>query len=285
MKLLRHHYGKSRIQLLKIIRDGRTHSVKEFDVTVMLEGSFESSYTSEDNRAVVATDSMKNIVYALAKDHMEQEAEKFALILTSHFLKCYSQVSKADVHIMENLWDRIKLDGEPHPHSFTGSSRMKPFARVSCTRDLARVESGVQDLMILKSTASGFAGFHRDRFTTLPETTERVLATSLTARWLFTENRANYGRVNPIIVQAMLKAFAQNYSPSVQRTLYQMGESALQAAPSISEVHLSMPNLHCLRVNLEPFGMENKNEIFVPTDEPHGLIEATVSRDTQSSSH
>jgi urate oxidase len=254
-------------------------------VTVLLEGSFDLSYTSEDNRAVVATDSMKNIVYALAKDHMQQEAEKFALILANHFLDRYSQVSKADVHIEESLWDRMQIDGEPHPHSFTGSSRMKPFARVSCTRDLTRVESGVQDLRILKSTASGFSGFHRDRFTTLPETTERVLATSLTARWLFTEDPASYGRVNPIIVQAMLKAFAQNYSPSVQRTLYQMGESALQAAPSISEIRLSMPNLHCLRVNLEPFGMENKNEIFVPTADPHGLIEATVSRDTKSSNH
>ncbi len=279
MKLLHHQYGKSRIRLLKVTREGEAHSVKELAVAVLLEGNFDPSYTAQDNKMVVATDSMKNIVYALAKDHLGPEAERFGLVLANHFLDRYSQVSKAEVHMTESLWGRLQVEGEPHPHSFSRSGEMKPFCHVTRTRDQTRVESGVQDLVILKSTASGFSGFYRDKYTTLPETTERLLATNLKAQWLFKDLPADYRLANRTIVQAMLETFAQNYSPSVQRTLYQMGESALRAVSSISEIQLSMPNLHCLLINLAPFGLKNNNEIFVPTDDPHGVIEATVSRE------
>ena len=279
MKLLHHHYGKNRIRLLKVIRDGEMHSIKELEVAVLLEGNFDSSYTAGNNEMVIATDSMKNTVYALAKEQLGQEPERFGLVLANHFLHRYAQVSRAEVQITERLWGRLQLDGKPHPHSFSRAGEMTPFTHVTSAGDQTRVESGIQDLVILKSTASGFSGFYRDEYTTLPETTERILASNLKARWLFRDVPADFRLANRNIVQAMLKTFAENYSPSVQRTLYEMGQSALRAVSSISEIHLSMPNLHCLLVNLAPFGLQNNNEVFVPTQEPHGLIEAAVSRE------
>ncbi|HEY3129132.1 MAG TPA: urate oxidase [Acidobacteriota bacterium] len=278
MKLLHHHYGKSRIRLIKVIRDGEVHSVTELEVAVLLEGNFDSSYTTGDNQMVIATDSMKNTIYALAKEHLGQEPERFGLVLAKHFLHRYSQVSRAEVQIMESLWSRLRLDGKPHPHSFSRAGEMTPFTDVTCAGDQTKIESGIQDLVILKSTASGFSGFYKDEYTTLAETSERILASNLKARWLFRDVPANFRLANQNIVQAILKTFAENYSPSVQRTLYEMGQSALRAVSSISEIHLSMPNLHCLLVNLAPFGLQNNNEVFVPTQEPHGLIEASVSR-------
>ena len=137
---------------------------------------------------------------------------------------------------------------------------------------------GTLDLLILKTTASGFENFLRDEFTTLPETNDRILATKMEAVWTFRRKPGSYSRTNGKILEAMLAVFAKNHSPSVQVTLFQMGEAALKAAPEISKVHIALPNKHCLLINLKPFGLENKNELFVPTDEPHGQIEGTVAR-------
>jgi urate oxidase len=150
---------------------------------------------------------------------------------------------------------------------------------VSCSRQQRAIESGLRDLLILKSTGSGFAGFARDNYTTLAETKDRVLCTSLTASWLYQREPGDFARTNQTILDALLRVFALRYSPSVQATLFQMGEAALAAAPEISRIHLALPNKHCLRVNLAPFGLENDNDLFVPTDEPHGQIEATIARE------
>ncbi|HEY2933539.1 MAG TPA: urate oxidase [Acidobacteriota bacterium] len=277
-KLIEQHYGKQKVRLLKVLREGEVHSIRELEVAIMLEGDFESPYTGADNRLVIATDSMKNIVYALAKDYLVGDIEPFGDALGKFFLDRYAQVKLADVQVVESPWNRVAVDGKLHGHTFTRADAMKTFARLRCNRGQTNVESGIQDLVILKSTGSGFEGFHRDDYTTLPETADRVLATRLEARWIFRQTLRNYRPANDSIVASMLRTFAREYSPSVQRTLYQMGKAALEESLEISEIHLSMPNLHCLPVNLRPFGMDNNNEIFVPTEEPHGLIEATVRR-------
>ena len=153
------------------------------------------------------------------------------------------------------------------------------FANAICSRDSHSVKSGVRDLLILKSTGSGFENYPKDEFTTLRETADRILATAFGATWTFEKLPAKVRETNAAILSAMLKVFAENYSPSAQTTLFQMGEAALATCADISHVDLVMPNKHCLLVDLSPFGMENKNEVFVPTDEPHGQIEASVARD------
>ena len=263
---------------MKILREGVTHSIKELDVAVSLEGDFESSYTSGDNSKVIATDTMKNTVNVLAQRDLGPENERFALTLAQHFVEKFPQVRSAAVQATERVWERMSIGGLAHPHSFSQGQNAKPFTCVTASADQQVIESGIENLLILKSTGSGFEGYPRDEFTTLPETKERIFATALTATWTFQAEPENYPATNRAIIAAMLEPFAQNYSPSVQTTLFQMGEAALAACAEISKIHLAMPNKHCLPINLQPFGIENRHELFVPTDEPHGQIEATVAR-------
>ncbi|MGI8966862.1 MAG: factor-independent urate hydroxylase, partial [Limisphaerales bacterium] len=221
----------------------------------------------------------KNTVNALAQKHLGDQIELFGRALGEHFLNDYPQIRQARIQLREHSWQRMEINGAQHPHSFLGNLGANFFARIVGSREKFSVESGVEDLLILKTTESGFEGYPKDKFTTLPETKERILATNLNATWRYQNAPENYSLSNQKILAAMLKVFATTYSPSVQATLFQMAEGALQSAPEISQIHLVMPNKHCLLVNLSPFGLENKNEIFVPTDEPHGQIEATISRD------
>lgn len=278
MKLTDHSYGKARVRVLKVLREGATHSLKELSVQVLLHGDFDASYTKADNSLVVATDSMKNTVNVFAKEKLGAETELFSIALAEHFIKTYAHVSRAEVTISEHCWQRLSIGGQPHPHSFTEQGTARPTARVVATRASTTVESGIEDLLVLKSTASGFENFLRDQFTTLPETADRIFATKLKAVWTYERAPASHAATNGKILEAMLRAFAENFSPSVQVTLYQMGEAALQAAPEVKKIHLAMPNKHCLLINLSPFGLENKNELFIPTDEPHGQIEGTIER-------
>ncbi len=278
MKLLHHNYGKAKVRVLKVFRAGKRHSVKELEVQVMLQGGFAASFTRADNRLVVATDSMKNTVNVLAKLKLGSETENFGVTLGEHFLETYRHVSRVDINLTEHCWSRIPAGGKPQAHSFAEKSAARPFANIIATRKKTVVESGIEDLLIMKTTASGFENFLRDAFTTLPETGDRIFATKLKAVWIYSRKPKSYSATNAKILEAMLMVFAKNYSPSVQATLFQMGGAALKAAREISRIHIAMPNKHCLLINLAPFGLENKNELFVPTDEPYGRIEGTVTR-------
>jgi urate oxidase len=280
MKLLHHHYGKARIRVMKVSREGERHLLKELDVSVLLQGDFDASYTKADNRLVVPTDTMKNTVNVLAKEKLGAETEPFGLVVGRHFLETYPQVETVQVNLSERCWERITVQGRPHAHSFTEKSPAKPFAEVTCSRKETIVQSGINDLLILKTTESGFEGYDlKDKFTTLPETKDRIFATQLRATWFYARQPSSYVQANARILDAMLEVFASTYSPSVQVTLFQMGEAALKAAAEISKITLAMPNKHCLLINLGAFGIENRNELFLPTDEPHGQIEGTIVRE------
>jgi urate oxidase len=277
-KLASHRYGKARVRVAKILRGKDWQSIVEIDVAAMLEGDFESSYTAGDNTKVVPTDTIKNTINILAREKLGEEIEPFAIALGEHFLNRYQQVRSASIEVSARDWRRMDIDGKPHPHSFVAGSDAKMFTRVGCTRDSQSVESGIRDFVILKSTGSGFENYPKDEFTTLPETADRIMATALRAAWSYSKKPGNYRVQNDKIIAAMLKVFANNYSPSAQTTLFEMGTAALEVCPEISRIELAMPNKHYLPIDLSRFGRENKNEIFTPTDEPHGQIEAVVTR-------
>lgn len=279
MKLLTNRYGKARVRVMKILRDGPTHTIKEIDVAALLTGDFAGSYTATDNSKVVATDTIKNTVNVLAQKHLGHEIERFGVSLGEYFLARYEQVESVSTEIFTKSWQRMQIDGKQHEHSFTAGSEAKMWTHVICGRESQTLQSGVRDLVILKSTGSGWEGYPRDEYTTLPETNDRILATSFDATWTWSAAPADYNIANEVIIAAMLSVFANNYSPSAQASVYQMGEAALNACAQIARVDMKMPNKHCLLINLKPFGLENKNEVFVPTDEPHGLIEGSVMRD------
>ncbi len=267
------------MRVLKILREGLVHTIREIEVSALLAGDFETSYTAEDNSKVVPTDTIKNTINVLAKQHLADDLERFAALVGEHFVRRYEQVKQATIELTERAWNRLEVGGKPHPHTFVAGSEARRFARALCTADASELSAGVRDLVILKSTGSGFEGYPNCEYTTLPETADRILATSFRATWHFAGVPADYRAADDAILAAMLKVFAENFSPSAQTTLFQMGEAAFDASAEISRIDLAMPNKHCLLLNLTPFGLENKNEVFVPTEEPFGLIEASMARE------
>jgi urate oxidase len=265
-------YGKSQVRLTRVTRHADRHDLTELSVAIQLEGDFARSYLDGDNSQVVATDTMKNTVYVLAKTHGVADLEGFGVALARHFLQEYPQVTRAAIELDEQLWQRI------HPHAFVGGGSEKRTCVVTGTHEGCRVESGLGGLLVLKTTDSGFAGFVRDRYTTLPETNDRLFATLIAAAWTYTSALAEWDACHRMIRGALLDAFATHQSMSVQQTLYAMGEAALEACPQIEQIRLEMPNKHRILVNLQPFGLDNNNEVFVVTDEPFGLISGTVRR-------
>jgi len=268
-------YGKSRVRLVKVRRDRDPHELVDLSIDVQLEGDFEAVYTDGDNRSCLATDTMKNTVYALARHDPIAHVESFALKLAEHFAE-RPAVSKVRISAIEFRWDRISSAGRPHPHAFIQTGPEHWTATVTRDRNGSDVTAGIDDLVLLKTTDSAFRGFPRDLFTTLPETSDRILATSVTATWRYRQG-ADFGK-RRMIRQLLVETFAEHISQSVQHTLYAMAEAVLDARPDVKEITLKMPNRHHLLVDLEPLGLDNPNEIFVATDQPFGLIEATVSR-------
>jgi urate oxidase len=271
-------YGKSDVRLTKVTRHGARNDVKELSVAVQLEGDFAAAYTQGDNSRLIATDSMKNAVYVLAKDHPLTDIETFGQALGRHFMESYSHIARATIDLEMKAWERITVNGEEHPHAFMGGRTEKRTCRVMLSPSGERIESGLTDLLLLKTTDSSFAGFIRDRYTTLPETDDRIFATMLTARWRYGMPAVEWDECHQLIRRTLLEMFADHESLSVQHTLHAMGSAALEACAQIDEINLEMPNQHRVLVNLEPFGLTNRNEIFVPTDEPFGLIRGTLSR-------
>jgi urate oxidase len=269
-------YGKSRVRLVKVRRSTGPHDLVDLTIDVALEGDFEAVYTDGDNRGCLPTDTMKNTVYALARRDPIDHVEAFALRLADHFA-AKPRVSLARIEAVEHPWDRIAAGGRPHPHAFARRGGEEWTALVTRGAAGATVTAGLRGLVVLKTTESAFAGFPRDEYTTLAETHDRILATSLTAAWRYAPGFSDFAARSDVRA-ALIETFASHASASVQHTLYAMGEAALAACPGVAEIKMSMPNRHHLLVDLAPFGLENPNEIFVATDQPFGLIEARISR-------
>ena len=278
MQLTRHAYGKARVRVLRVLRDGAREDVREVAVQVMLEGDFAPACTDADNSSVVPTDTIKNTVHALARTRLGPEPERFALDLARHFVARHPQVHLARVRLEETVWERLTLASGPHPHAFTGRDALHPVTVATATRDGVTVECGLLAFPVFKSTGSGFAGFPRCEFTTLAETDNRILASRLTALWRFASEPASFAAANAAVRAALLAAFAENYSPSVQATLRDLAAAAFAAEPGVDRITLEMPNQHYHRLDLGPLGLDNPHEVFLPTDEPHGQIEATFAR-------
>jgi urate oxidase len=277
--LVHNNYGKSRVRLMKVARNGERHEIQETTLKIAFEGDFEKIHTIGDNSLCLPTDTMKNTVYALAHQTTEiEEIEAFAVRLANHFLANCPQVARATIEIAEHGWTRLRLGGESHQHAFIKSGNEKHTTAISATRDSITVESGVEDLIVLKTTKSGFAGFIKDQYTTLPETTDRILASSVKANWLYANPEAATASVWHSVRKTIIETFSDHDSLSVQHTLHAMGEAVLENFQDIAEISFSLPNIHYLPVDVSRFGLENDNRIFLPTDEPHGLIEARLTR-------
>ena len=269
-------YGKSRIRLVKVRRSRDPHELVDLTIDVQLEGAFEAVYVDGDNRPCLATDTMKNTVYAIARQDPIDHVETFALRVADHFLS-KPAVSRVRISAVEQPWGRLSAAGQPHPHAFVQAGAEHWTCVVTRDTHATEIVSGLANLVVMKTTDSGFSGFPRDEFTTLPDTEDRIMATSITAAWTYQAGAPDFG-ARARVRRALVETFAAHQSRSVQHTLYAMGEEALAACADVGSITLTLPNRHHLLVDLTPFGLDNPNEIFVATDQPFGLIEATIRR-------
>lgn len=266
-------YGKSAIRLVRVDRSVEPHRVHDLTVDIALEGDFAAAHVEGDNELVIATDTMKNTVYAFAGGHLGEGIEPFGRVLAAHFLE-EAQVAVSTVGIRAARWDRIGT----HPDAFVRGGSVTRTATIRATSEGTTSEAGVTDLIVLKTTRSAFSGFPRDRYTTLPETDDRLMASKLSATWRYDDGVLDHEALYGEILGTLLEVFADHDSRSVQHSIWVMGRAMLDRHPELSQVRMVLPNLHHWKVDLSPFGLANDNEIFVATTEPHGLIEATVTR-------
>ncbi|MFC4007664.1 factor-independent urate hydroxylase [Nonomuraea purpurea] len=274
VKLGANRYGKAETRLVRVVKDGPVHHIKDVNVSTALSGDMEAAHLSGDNAAVLPTDSQKNTVFAFAREHGVAEIETFALLLARHFVETRPTVHHARVEVEEYAWNRRG------PHSFVRDGGEVRTCVVHHDRDgRTTVVSGLKDLVVLNSTGSEFHGYIVDPYTTLQPTDDRVLATAVAARWRHTGQTPSYAKSYEQVRGALLEAFAGTHSLSLQQTLYAMGERALTTCPEICEVRLTLPNKHHFAVDLSPFGLDNDNEVFHAADRPYGLIEGGVLRE------
>ena len=274
-------YGKAENRVVRIYRDNERHEIRDVNVSTSLRGDFANAHLAGDQSKVLPTDTQKQTVYAYAKLKGIDEIEAFALDLGRHFVDDIDPVDRAQVRIEEFAWERITVDGTEHNHSWVrkGQETRTTFVTVDGKEGPVSVVSGLQDLVLLKSTGSEFHGFLEDKYTTLVPTRDRIMATSLTARWRYIGTDIDWGKTYDSIRQILLERFAEVHSLALQQTLYEMGKAVLEAHEDVAEIKFSAPNKHHFVYDLSPFDLENSNEVFQVGDRPYGMIEAAVLRD------
>jgi urate oxidase len=280
-------YGKAEVRVMRVARGagpGGGDVIRDWNVSTSLSGDLAATHLTGDNSAVLATDTQKNTVYAFAQELGPVPPEVFAMQLAAHFVETQPQISRARVAVQEYGWAPI---GESR-HSFARTGELTRGCRVvHDSGSGVSVVAGIENLIVLNTTNSEFWGFPRDEYTTLEETRDRMLATQVSAWWRYrgaglrgvAAGEVNWDAAFGAAREALLAAFSETYSYSLQQTLYAIGERIIEAQPDVCEVRLALPNKHHYLADLAPFGLPNDNEVYYPGDRPYGLIEGTVLAD------
>ncbi len=276
-------YGKAEVRVVAVDRSTPRHELVDLSVSSSLRGDFADAHTAGDNAHVLTTDAQKNTVFAFARDGVGSP-EAFGLRLARHFAGSYDWVTGARVAVESYGWERIAVGGQPHEHAFRRPGGEVRTAVVTVDGDDVHVLAGLSELVVLKTTGSEFRGFPRDRYTTLAETRDRVLATAVTARWRYTGADLDWDACSTTVRTTLLETFATTHSLALQQTLYAMGEAVLEQVPDVAEVRMSMPNRHHFLQDLSAFGLDNTpgesdTLVYHADDRPYGLIEGAVLRD------
>lgn len=270
-------YGKGRVNVARVIRHERHDDYRNATIDVFLQGYFDDAFFTGDNRQIVPTDTMKNTVWAFAAKYLAGSIEDYGVALAQHFVKDFEQVTTAEIALEEHLWRRVKIHDRPNPHAFLGAGPELRVAMVKATLDGLQITSGFSGLPILKTHGSAFEEFTRDKYTTLWEAPDRMLATEISVWWLYSTNDTDFDDTWQNVRHILIETFVEHESRSVQHSLHAMGTAVLAEYETISEVTLSLPNKHHYEVDLRPFGIKS-DEVFFPVIDPHGEIEATIRR-------
>ena len=270
-------YGKGRVNVARVIHGEGQDEYRNVTVDVQLQGDFEDAFLQGDNQKIVPTDTMKNTVWAFAAQHLAGSVEDYGVALARHFACDFEQVTAADIELEEHMWRRVKIHDRPDPYAFTAVGPEQRTASIHATVDDVQIRSGFSGLPILKTRGSGFEEFTRDKFTTLWEAPDRMLATDITASWLYTTTEVDFEETWHDVRRILIETFVEHESHSVQHSLHTMGNNVLAEHEGITEITLWLPNKHHHEVDLRPFGIRS-DEIFFPVEEPHGMIEGTIRR-------
>jgi urate oxidase len=276
-------YGKAEVRVVAVDRTSPRHSLVDLNVSSSLRGDFAAAHTAGDNAHVLTTDAQKNTVFAFARDGTGTP-EEFGLRLARHFAGSYDWITGARVAVDSYGWDRIAVGGRPHDHAFTRNGGEVRTAVVTVQREQTHVLAGLTGLVVLKTTGSEFWGFPRDRYTTLAETRDRILATAVTARWRYTGTDMDFDACFARVRTTLVETFAATHSLALQQTLYAMGAAVLEQVAEVAEIRISMPNRHHFLQDLSAYGLDNTVDgkgaaVYHADDRPYGLIEGTVLRD------
>ncbi|AZZ55380.1 factor-independent urate hydroxylase [Rathayibacter iranicus] len=283
-----HQYGKAENRIVRIYRDSPRHEIHDVTVSTALRGDFEAAHREGDQSAVLPTDTQKQTAYSFAKEKNLRSIEPYGLDLARHFVDGYEPIHGARIEIEQFAWERVLVGGQEHDHTWVRTGQETRIASVTVEgRGDERhvwITGGFKDLTILKSTGSEFHGFLTDPYTILQPTNDRVMATSLVAKWRFALTEEEIDAMDWEVVYVGVKAlmvsrFATVHSLALQQTLFEMGKAVLEEFPQIVEIRLSAPNKHHFLYDLSPFGVENDNEVFHADDRPYGLIQASITRD------
>ncbi len=276
-------YGKAENRVFRVYRDQPRHEIRDLNVSTSLRGDFSAAHLTGDQADILPTDTQRQTSFAYAKEHPITSIEEWGKILGQHFVDATPKATGAKITIEEYAWDRILVDGVEHDYSFVrrGQETKTTVVTVDGRGPDAPVYavSGFKDLVVLKTTGSGFKGFLVDKYTILEETEDRIMATSLVARWRYTSWDVDFDATYAAIKSTITSTFASLYSQALQQTLYEAGKAVLEVQPAVAEIKFSAPNKHHFVYPLAAFGLENNNEVFIAADRPYGLIEATVLRD------
>lgn len=278
MALTASKYGKGHVRVMRLTRDGDHHTPRETCMTVLMKGAFDAAWTSGDNTACVATDSVKNIVNVVAAKNLSLDKEQFAEAVAKEFLDKYQHIEEMLVEGEETRWVRQSFGGTPHGHTFTLDGNGTGYVKLVMSRGEKVLQSGLRGFTFMKTTRSGWVEFLDDEYRTLADTTDRIAATAMDATWTWSSAPPDYTAANDKLLGIMIEVFGTTYSKGVQDSMYRMGEAVLAQMPEIADLSFAMPNKHYIPINLKPFGLENAGTVFWPTSEPHGQIEATIGR-------
>ena len=278
VRLAENSYGESNIRLLRLARQEGRDDVKDLTLTIRFDGDFEAAHRKGDNRKIVPGDTVKNTVYALARQHSMETAEDFALHLIEHFLTYNPQIATVRIETAENVWARLPHGGKPHPSAFARAGGERRTASLTGTRETTSIRSGVDGLVVMKTSDATFDNFLREPYTTLPADSDRILGAVIQADWLYANEDIEFGPVWHGVRQMLVEVFAEHKSKSLQHTLYAMGEAVLNNFNNIEEIHLSSPEKHLNLVDLTPLGMDNPGTVFLPLDAPYGTADATLKK-------
>ncbi len=274
-------YGKAENRVVRIYRDTARHEIRDINVSTALRGDFSAAHLVGDQSSVLPTDTQKQTCYAYAKEKGIGQIEDYALALGRHFVGDIDPVEGCRIEVEEYDWERVSINGTEHDHTWVrkGQEVRTTVLTIDGPGGEEHLVSGFKDLTVLKSTGSEFHDFLVDDYTTLTPTTDRIMATSLVARWRYLGTEIDWQASYDSIKAHLLQQFAEVQSLALQQTLFAMGRAALEAHPEVAEIKFSAPNKHHFLYDLSPFGLDNPNEVFHADDRPYGLIQATVTRD------